>query len=185
MKEATNMDHLIHDLLEFARLGRSELRKQPVRMRELVMKVIAEFRGQTANRNVVWKIGDLGEVYGDPNLLRYALVNLIDNALKYTRGRAEARIKIDASPNGSDDDTAVLFVQDNGCGFEMHRAKKLFNPFERLHKEHDFEGTGMGLANVQRIIQRHGGRIWCESEPAKGATFYFTLSRSRVKALAS
>jgi len=185
MDETNSMDHLIHDLLEFARLGRAELRKQPVRMRELAMKVIADFRDQTANRNVVWKVGDLGEVNGDPNLLRYALANLIDNALKYTRSRAEALIKIDVSPNGSDNDVAVLFVQDNGCGFEMCRANKLFNPFERLHKDQDFEGTGMGLANVQRIIQRHGGRIWCESEPDKGTTFYFTLSRSSVKALAS
>jgi signal transduction histidine kinase len=185
MKETKNMDHLIHDLLEFARLGRAELRKQPVRMRELVMKVIADFRGQTANRKVVWKIGDLGEVDGDPHLLRYALVNLIDNALKYTRRRAEARITIDVCPNTFDDVSAVLFVQDNGSGFEMCSAKNLFKPFERLHKDQEFEGTGMGLANVQRIIQRHGGRIWCESEPDKGATFYFTLSRSTVKALAS
>lgn len=185
MKETTNMDQLIHDLLEFARLGRAELRKQPVRMRELAMKVIADFRGQTANRKVIWKIGELGEVDGDPNLLRYAFINLIDNALKYTRGRAEARITIDISTKMSDNETAVLFINDNGRGFDMCRAKKLFHPFERLHKDQDFEGTGMGLANVQRIIQRHGGRIWCESEPDKGTTFYFTLSRSSVKALAT
>jgi len=185
MKETNNMDHLIHDLLEFARLGRAELRKQPLRLRELVMKIIGELRGQTASRNIIWKIGDLGEVDGDPSLLRYALINLIDNALKYTRDRAEARITIDVSPNTSDNQKAVLFVKDNGCGFEMRRAKNLFNPFERLHKDQDFEGTGIGLANVQRIIQRHGGKIWCESEPDKGATFYFTLNRSTVKALAS
>lgn len=185
MKETSNMDHLIRDLLEFARLGRAELHKQPVRMRELVMKVIADLRGQTANRRIIWKIGDLGEVDGDPNLLRYALINLIDNALKYTRGRTEACITIDVSPSKSDNETAVLFVQDNGCGFEISRAKKLFQPFERLHKDQEFDGTGIGLANVQRIIQRHGGRIWFESEPDKGSTFYFTFSRSTVQALAS
>lgn len=184
-KETSNMDHLIRDLLEFARLGRAELRKQPVRMRELVMKVIADLRSQSANRRVNWKIGDLGEVDGDPNLLRYALANLIDNALKYTRARTEARITIDISPSTADDETAVLFVQDNGLGFEMSRAKKLFQPFERLHKDEDFEGTGIGLANVQRIIQRHGGRIWFESKPDAGSTFYFTLSRWTVKTLAS
>lgn len=184
MNETNNMDRLIHDLLEFARLGRAELRKQPVRIRELVIKVIADFRNQTANRKVMWKIGDLGEVDADPNLLRYALVNLIDNALKYTRGRKEACITIDVCSNASDNESAVLFVRDNGSGFEMCRAKNLFKPFERLHKDQDFEGTGMGLANVQRIIQRHGGRIWCDSEPDKGTTFYFALNRSTVNALA-
>ncbi len=175
--ESASMDQLIHDLLEFARLGRTELRKQPVNLLKLVRGVIDDFRPQLQERKVIWKIGDLCEVFGDPNLLRYAMVNLIDNALKYTRYRPETHITMDMMHDGSSAHEAVFFVKDNGCGFDMKNAKRIFGPFQRLHTSAEFEGTGIGLANVQRIIRKHDGWIWFESEPDKGATFYFTLPR--------
>ena len=110
--------------------------------------------------------------------MRCALTNLIDNAVKYTRRCSEAVIKIDVLPDDPARAETVFYVQDNGCGFDMDQAKTLFSPFQRLHSSSDYEGTGIGLANVQRIIHRHGGRIWFESKPDKGATFFFTLPRS-------
>lgn len=175
--ESAGMDRLIHDLLEFARLGRTELRKQPVNMIKVVRKAIDDFQPQLQGRAVVWKIGALGEVFGDPNLLHYAMVNLIDNALKYSRHRSETRITIDVLQKDSTEREAVFFIKDNGCGFDMSSARRIFAPFQRLHSSAEFEGTGIGLANVQRIVQKHGGQIWFESEPDKGATFYFTLPR--------
>src|SRR5262249_42951904 len=114
----------------------------------------------------------------DPNLLRYALANLIDNALKYSRRRPRAEIKIDLADGHSHEREAVIYVQDNGDGFDMAHAKRLFSPFQRLHNSKDYEGSGIGLASGRRIIQRPGGRVWFESEPNKGATFYFTLART-------
>jgi signal transduction histidine kinase len=175
--ESSGMDRLIHDLLEFARLGRTDLRKQPVNMIKMVRQVIDEFQPQLQGRTVVWIIGALSEVFGDPNLLRYAMVNLIDNALKYSRHRSETRVTIDMLPKNSSEREAVFFIKDNGCGFDMNSAKRIFAPFQRLHSSAEFEGTGIGLANVQRIVQKHGGQIWFESEPDKGATFYFILPR--------
>jgi light-regulated signal transduction histidine kinase (bacteriophytochrome) len=169
------MDQLICDLLEFGRLGRTELHKRPVNMQQLVKNVIDDAEPQWSDRDVAWKIGKLCEVDGDPALLRSALANLIDNALKYTRGRPRAEIGIDLTPEGSQPGEATFYVSDNGCGFNMKQAGKLFTPFQRLHSACEYEGTGIGLANVQRIIQKHGGRIWFQSEPNKGATFYFTL----------
>ena len=177
VEESQSMDRLIHDLLGFARLGRTELRKQPVNMKELVSSVIEDFRPQLQTRAVVWKIGDLPEVFGDANLLRYAMVNLTDNALKYTRRQPETHVVIDTMSEDTDEREAAFFVKDNGCGFDMKKAKRIFAPFQRMHTNAEFEGTGIGLANVQRIIQKHGGRIWFESEPDKGATFYFTVPR--------
>jgi signal transduction histidine kinase len=185
IQESRNMDRLIHDLLEFSRVGRIEFHKQPVSMQELVKELVIDFKHHVVDRKVVWEIGDLGEVEGDPNLLRYALANLIDNALKYTRRRPEARIRIGESPGSQGQQSVEVFVQDNGCGFDMSRAKHLFGPFQRLHSNREYEGTGIGLASVKRIIQRHGGKIRAESEPNKGATFYFTLTRISAKALAS
>lgn len=185
IQESRNMDRLIHDLLEFSRVGRIEFHKQPLGMQELVEELVHDFKRHIVGRKVVWEIGELGEVEGDPNLLRYALANLIDNALKYTRRRTEARIRIGELPDGTEKESVTVFVQDDGCGFDMSQAKHLFGPFQRLHSDREYEGTGIGLASVKRIIQRHGGQIWAESEPNKGATFYFTLSRVRAKALAS
>jgi signal transduction histidine kinase len=185
IQESRNMDRLIHDLLEFSRVGRIEFHRQPVSMRELVSELVADFNRHIGDRKVSWEIGELDEVMGDPNLLRYALANLIDNALKYSRRRPQARIRIGELPDSGDKETVVIFVQDNGCGFDMDRAKHLFNPFQRLHSNREYEGTGIGLASVKRIIQRHGGQIWAESEPDKGATFYFRLSRLGAEALST
>lgn len=185
IQESRNMDRLIHDLLEFSRVGRIEFHKQPVSMEELVKELVIEFKRHIADRKVAWEISELSEVEGDPNLLRYALANLIDNALKYTRRQPVARIRIGELPDSMDKESVAVFVQDNGCGFDMSRARQLFGPFQRLHSNREYEGTGIGLASVKRIIQRHGGQIWAESEPNKGATFYFTLSRIRAKVLAS
>ena len=120
-----------------------------------------------------WHLGELPSVRGDEALLRLVLLNLIANALKFTRSRETARIEIGSKPaqNGE----ALIFVRDNGVGFDMAHADKLFGVFQRLHREEEFEGTGIGLATVQRIIARHGGRLWCDSAPAAGATFYFTI----------
>lgn len=175
LKESTSMDRLIRDLLEFSRLGRTELHRQSVNMRQLIENVIDSFRPQLQHRSVIWRIGNLCNVFGDSNLLRYAMVNLIDNALKYTRHRAETRITIDITSRGVGRREPIFFVEDNGCGFDIQHAKRIFRPFQRLHTSAEYEGTGIGLANVQKIVQKHGGQIWFESEPDKGATFYFTL----------
>jgi light-regulated signal transduction histidine kinase (bacteriophytochrome) len=177
VEESTSMDRLIKDLLEFSRLGRAEVRKQPVNMRELVDRAVESFSPQIQQRKITWRIGDLGEVFGDPNLLRYAMLNLIDNAIKYTRRRPETEITIDMVPESAKNGERVFFVKDNGCGFDMKHAKRIFGPFQRLHSASEFEGTGIGLANVQRIIHKHNGQIWFESVPDKGATFYFSLPR--------
>jgi len=177
VREAHHMDVIIHDLLKLARIGRGELRRQRVNMEDLVKTTIADFEPVVRNRDVVWNIGQLGEVEGDANLLHYALGNLIDNALKYTRACRQARIRIDAVPADSQNSEATLFIQDNGCGFDMSMARRIFDPFQRLHSAKQYEGIGIGLSNVRRIIQKHGGKIWFESAPGKGATFYFTLSR--------
>lgn len=176
------MDRLIHDMLEFSRLGRTEPHRQAVNMRQLIENVIDSFRAQMQQRTVVWRIGNLSGVFGDPNLLRYAMVNLIDNALKYTRHRAETHITIDMTSEDAREREATFFVRDNGCGFDIQHAKRVFGPFQRLHTSAEYEGTGIGLANVKSIIQKHGGQIWFESEPDKGATFYFTLPRSSSRA---
>lgn len=177
VNESTSMDRLIKDLLEFSRLDRVKVHMQPVNMRELIGRVIDSFGPQLQDRKIFWSIGELGEVFGDPNLLRYAMLNLIDNAIKYSRNRPETRITIDMIPGSARNGEAVFFVKDNGCGFDMKHAKQIFEPFQRLHNASEFEGTGIGLANVQRIIQKHNGRIWFESEPDKGATFYVSLPR--------
>jgi len=174
-EETKRMDQLIRDLLLFARLGRTELHKHSLDMKQLVNDAIQEFRPQFRDRDVVWSVGDLGRIYGDPGLLHLAVANLIDNALKYTRRCSQARIKIDVVAEDRDHERA-FYIQDNGCGFDPEHAGALFTPFYRLHHAKDYEGTGIGLANVKKIIERHGGRIWFESEPDKGATFYFCVA---------
>jgi len=170
---ARRMGVLIDELLSFSRAGRTELRSSRVSLRRIADEVIAELRQDTEGRAIEWRIGSLPEVEADPAMLRQVLANLIDNALKYTSTRDEAVIEIDWTED--DEAEAVVFVRDNGVGFDMQYADKLFGVFQRLHPADEFEGTGIGLANVRRIIARHGGKTWARGEVDRGATFYFSL----------
>ncbi|MDB6022634.1 MAG: aphA [Pedosphaera sp.] len=169
------MANLIDDLLAFARIGKSELKKSPVNLNQLVREVLADGELDTKERDVVWEILPLPTVLADRALLRQVLVNLISNAIKFTSERPRAEIKIGCAPEG--DTETVIFVCDNGAGFNQLYGDKLFEVFQRLHSESEFEGTGIGLANVRRIIQRHGGRTWAEGVMGAGATFYFSIPK--------
>jgi signal transduction histidine kinase len=170
------MGMLIDDLLAFSRIGRSEMRTVVVRVKKLVQEAIGELREVTKERDIAWKIGDLPDIYGDPSLLRLVLVNLISNALKFTRTRPRAEIEIGCT---EEEDEFFFFIKDNGVGFDMDYAEKLFGVFQRLHHRDEFEGTGIGLANVRRIVSRHGGRAWAVGSPDQGATFYFSHPKTR------
>ncbi len=169
------MGHLVDDLLAFSRLSRQPLKTQRVAPEDLVRHVLEDLRDQRDGRPVEMTIGELPPCQADPALLKQVFVNLLGNALKYTRGRDPARIEIGARSNGPQPGGAVYFVKDNGAGFDMQYADKLFGVFQRLHHAEDYEGTGVGLAIVQRIVHRHGGRIWAEAQVDRGAAFYFTL----------
>jgi signal transduction histidine kinase len=173
--EAMRMGHLLDDLLTFSRIGRTELQLQPVDLTALVASLREDLKADIGERVIVWEIGTLPAVRGDPALLRQVMANLLGNAVKFTRPCANARIEIGASPLGRDERTATIFVRDNGAGFNPKYLDKLFGVFQRLHNSRDFEGTGIGLANVKRIITRHGGRVWAEGQVDRGATFYLTL----------
>jgi signal transduction histidine kinase len=170
-RNAMQMGHLVNDLLAFSRLGRQPLSKQRVPALQIVEQVLHEARQQAEGRSVSISVGDVPPLWGDPVLLKQVFVNLIGNAFKYTRTRAEAVIEIGSHQI---DGEQALFVRDNGVGFDMQYADKLFGVFQRLHCAEDFDGTGVGLAIVQRIVQRHGGRVWAEAAVDRGATFYFT-----------
>ncbi len=167
------MSLLINDLLKFSRLGRQPLHKQLIQPAQMVQEALKTLRHEQAGRQVELVIGDLPTCLGDESLLLQVWVNLLSNAFKYTRQREAARVEVGCL-NGEAGEK-VYFVRDNGVGFDMHYADKLFGVFQRLHSESEFEGTGVGLALVQRIISRHGGRIWAEAEINQGAAFYFTL----------
>ena len=177
LESAKRMGNLIDDLLAFSRIGRSETQKTMVSLEQLVREALAEVRQDTEGRNIVWKIGVLPDLYGDRSMLRLVLVNLISNAIKFTRTRAHAEIEIGCA-NGDKDDL-VVFVRDNGVGFDMKYVNKLFGVFQRLHPSDAFEGTGIGLATVQRIIHRHGGKVWAEGAVNGGATFYFSAPKTQ------
>jgi PAS domain S-box-containing protein len=175
LESAKRMGNLIDDLLAFSRIGRAETQNSVVSLAQLVREAITEVRQDAVGRNIVWKIGALPQFYGDRSMLRLVLVNLISNAIKFTRTRAQAEIEIGYA-NGNEDDL-VVFVRDNGVGFDMKYVNKLFGVFQRLHDSEAFEGTGIGLATVQRIIHRHGGKVWAEGVVDSGATFYFSAPR--------
>jgi signal transduction histidine kinase len=170
---ARQMGQLIDDLLEFSRMNRAEMRQTNVSLDELLEEVIHTVQPEIEGRNIVWKKNPLPRAQADPSLLRQVFSNLILNAVKYTRPRDPAEIEIGCA-NGTAAEF-VIFVRDNGVGFDMEYADKLFGVFQRLHRPEEFEGTGIGLANVRRIIARHGGRTWAEGKVDGGATFYFTL----------
>lgn len=172
---ARQMGRLIDDLLTFSRTARAELRKSRINLNDIVSTVRRELTLDTADRDLQWKIAQLPMAEGDANLIHQVFANLICNALKYTRPRKPARIEIGSRTTAKE---LIVFVKDNGVGFDVRYAHKLFGVFQRLHRASDFEGTGIGLANVRRIIHRHGGRTWAEGEIDKGATFYFTLPRN-------
>jgi PAS domain S-box-containing protein len=173
---AQRMGMLIDDLLSFARLSRLPLTRQAVEVERQVRDALGELQSEQGMRALDVRVGELPACYGDPALLKQVWLNLLSNALKYTKNRELAVIEIGST---REQDTAVYFVRDNGTGFDMQYAGKLFGVFQRLHRQEDFTGTGVGLAIVQRIVNRHGGRIWADAEPDRGATFYFTLSGDR------
>ena len=170
---ANRMGTLINDLLSFSRMGRQEISEAPVDLKDLVRDVIRELAQESGERSIGWHVTDLPVVMGDRSMLRIVLVNLISNALKFTRPRPKAEIEIGCTRDRGTE--TILFIRDNGVGFDMNYVDKLFGVFQRLHLAEEFEGTGIGLANVRRIINRHGGRTWAEGNVDQGATFYFSL----------
>ena len=177
------MGQLIDDLLEFSRMGRSEMRQGRVSLEELVQYAIDRSEMATRGRNIIWQIAPLPMVIGDGSMLRQVLVNLVGNAIKYTRKREPAKIEIGTA--GEEDERVIVFVRDNGAGFDMNYAHKLFGVFQRLHRAEEFEGTGIGLATVRRVLSRHGGRVWAEGAVGSGATFFFTLKRADIEPASS
>ncbi len=189
---AKRMGNLIDDLLAFSSVGRATLQSASVNLDELVQETLGDFQAETRERKILWQLHPLPVVRADRKLLRLALMNLLANAVKFTGHRADPRIEIGCAsaeggvrsaetpnselrtPNSAE---TVIFIRDNGAGFDPKYAHKLFGVFQRLHSSEEFEGTGIGLANVQRIIRRHGGRAWAEGEVDRGATFYFSIPK--------
>jgi len=175
LQSAKKMGDLIDDLLAFSRIGRAETRKTAVDLHQLVKEAVAEIEPEMQGREVAWKIGALPVCYGDRSLLRLVVVNLVANAVKFTRMRNPAEIAIGCVDENESE--VEVFVRDNGAGFDMQYVNKLFGVFQRLHLTEQFEGTGIGLATVERIIHRHGGRVRAEGAVDHGATFYFSLPK--------
>ncbi|MEI8283601.1 MAG: ATP-binding protein [bacterium] len=176
---ARRMGELIDDLLTFSRIGRSEMQKTSINLRDLLMEALNDIKEETKDRLISWKIGSLPEVLVDRSLMRQALVNLLSNAIKFTSTRTHAHIEVGCESDHPDEH--LIFIKDDGVGFDPRYTKKLFGVFERLHNGKEFEGTGIGLANVHRIINRHGGRIWAVGEVDAGATFHFTIPKPGEK----
>jgi hypothetical protein len=174
LTSTVTMSSLINDLLEFSRMGRVEMRKSSVDMNALVNEVCFELETEQKDRKIIWNKADLPAIEGDGAMLKQVWANLLSNAVKYTKRRDQAEIQLGFTER---DLESEFFVKDNGAGFDMKYAEKLFGVFQRLHHKEDFEGTGIGLANVRRIVTRHGGRTWADSKLDGGATFYFTLPK--------
>ena len=167
------MENLINDLLGFSRIGHVDIQKATTSLEQITREVLNTFQPETEGRDIIWKVSPLPDVFGDPSMLRVVLTNLISNALKFTRPRRQTVIEIGCGLAGGKE--TVIFVRDNGVGFNPESVDKLFGVFHRLHSAEEFEGTGIGLATVQRILERHGGRVWAEGAVNEGATFYFSL----------
>lgn len=167
------MGDLIDDLLAFSRIGRVQMSQGQLSLQSLVRSTIDGLEMTIGKREIVWRIADLPDVIGDPSMLKQVYVNLIGNAVKYSRKRDPAVIEVGYA--GGQDGHHVLFVRDNGAGFDMKYVHKLFGVFQRLHRADEFEGTGIGLATTRRIVVRHGGSTWAEGKLGEGATIYFTL----------
>jgi signal transduction histidine kinase len=171
------LTRLVEDLLNLSRVGKQSLNRQKVDLTPWIEGLVNEFKAETTGRKIEWRVGRLPMVECDEGLMKQAFINLLANAVKYTRPRVEAVIEIGQIQRNGEN---ALFVRDNGVGFDMKYAGKLFGVFQRLHRAEDFEGTGVGLATVSRIIQKHGGRIWAEAGPDQGAAFFFTLGGQAV-----
>jgi light-regulated signal transduction histidine kinase (bacteriophytochrome) len=174
---ARKMGQLIDDLLAFSRMSRTEMQMLPVDLSQVVANVRYDLAPMVEGRSIDWQIDPLPVVSGDPAMIGVVLSNLLSNAVKYTAPRAQARITIGVADG--DGDEVIISINDNGVGFDMAYAHKLFGVFQRLHRDEEFEGTGIGLATVRRIINRHGGRVWAMAALDEGATFYMTLKRHR------
>ena len=179
LDSATRMGNLVDDLLGFSRIGRAETQKTTVKLEHLVKAVMADSAPDAEGRTIDWKISELPICHGDPAMLRLVVSNLISNALKFSRTREQARIEIGSLNHRPKE--VVFFVKDNGVGFDMKYKDKLFGVFQRLHSQEAFEGTGIGLATVHRIVHRHGGRVWAEAAIDQGATFYVALPTTKGK----
>ena len=176
--EATRLGQLIDSLLVFSRLGRAELQRVSIHMETLFTEARSELLREVGDRAIEFRVASMPEVSADPTLLRQVLVNLLSNALKFTRGRTPAVIEFGVLPSTVSTGEHVFFMRDNGVGFNPKYAEKLFGVFQRLHHPRDFEGSGIGLANVRRIVMRHGGRVWADAVLNQGATVYFSLPLS-------
>ncbi len=175
LDSAKRMGTLIDDLLAFSRIGRAETQRTPVNLDHLVKEALSEVQLEAAGRDIVWRVDKLPVCYGDRSMLRLVLINLLSNAVKFTRPRLQAEIEVGWTPG--DTEEVEIFVRDNGAGFDMKYVDKLFGVFQRLHHMDAFEGTGIGLATVQRIVHRHGGAVRAEGAIDKGATFYFSVPK--------
>jgi len=171
-----DMARLVSDLLNLSRISKQDLSRQETNLRSIVDEAMAEAKSEAGGRDIEWEIGTLSPVECDPGLIKQVFANLFSNAVKYTRPRAKARIEVGETKQ--DGETAI-YVRDNGVGFDMRYADKLFGVFQRLHPPGEFEGTGVGLATAARIVRKHGGSIWANAEENKGATFYFALGSGR------
>jgi light-regulated signal transduction histidine kinase (bacteriophytochrome) len=170
------MGTMIDDLLQFSRSSRTEMRQSDIDMNEIVKEITDSLHKDNPDRKIEWVHGKLPSIFGDEAMFRLVWMNLLNNAVKFTQTRKKARIEIGVRNENKE---LVFYVRDNGVGFDMQYAQKLFGVFQRLHPTEEFEGTGVGLANVNRIVLRHGGRTWAEAKPDKGAVFYFSMPKNK------